>query len=53
MLSQLQIENIAVIQKACIKFENGFNVFTGVTGMVRRYLSALLALFLEQEPLKN
>ena len=32
MLSQLQIENIAVIQKACIKFENGFNVFTGETG---------------------
>ena len=32
MLSQLQIENIAVIQKACISFENGFNVFTGETG---------------------
>lgn len=32
MLSQLQIENIAVIQKASISFENGFNVFTGETG---------------------
>lgn len=32
MLSQLSITNIAVIQKAEIGFENGFNVFTGETG---------------------
>ncbi len=32
MLSQLYIENIAVIQKATIQLEGGFNVFTGETG---------------------
>jgi len=32
MLSQLYIENIAVIQKATIQLEQGFNVFTGETG---------------------
>ncbi len=32
MLSQLWIENIAVIQSAQIAFENGLNVFTGETG---------------------
>lgn len=32
MLSQLYIENIAVIEKAQIDFSCGFNVFTGETG---------------------
>ncbi|HHV31203.1 MAG: DNA repair protein RecN [Ruminococcaceae bacterium] len=32
MLSQLYIENIAVIEKASIDFHNGFNVLTGETG---------------------
>lgn len=32
MLSNLQIENIAVIKSASIGFENGFNVMTGETG---------------------
>lgn len=32
MLSQLYIENIAVIQKATINFDQGFHVFTGETG---------------------
>lgn len=32
MLSQLYIENIAVIQKADIRLEDGFHVFTGETG---------------------
>lgn len=32
MLSQLYIENIAVIQKASIDFTSGLNVFTGETG---------------------
>lgn len=32
MLSNLQIENIAVIKSAAIDFENGFNVMTGETG---------------------
>ncbi len=32
MLSQLSIQNIAVIQSAQISFKNGFNVFTGETG---------------------
>ena len=32
MLTQLHIQNIAVIQKATIAFDAGFNVFTGETG---------------------
>ena len=32
MLSQLYIENIAVIERASIDFESGFNVLTGETG---------------------
>lgn len=32
MLSNLRIENIAVIKSASIDFENGFNVMTGETG---------------------
>lgn len=32
MLKTLSIENIAVIEKAVIDFENGFNVLTGETG---------------------
>ncbi|MBQ4101236.1 MAG: AAA family ATPase, partial [Oscillospiraceae bacterium] len=32
MLSQLFIQNVAVIEKATINFGNGFNVFTGETG---------------------
>lgn len=32
MISQLYIENIAVIEKATIDFQNGFHVFTGETG---------------------
>lgn len=32
MLSKLYIENIAVIQKAELQFENGMNVLTGETG---------------------
>lgn len=32
MLVQLYIQNIAVIEKASIEFEPGFNVFTGETG---------------------
>ena len=32
MLSNLQIENIAVIKSASIDFESGFNVMTGETG---------------------
>ena len=32
MLSSLQIENVAVIQKAEVHFEPGLNVLTGETG---------------------
>lgn len=32
MLSELTIQNIAVIQQAAIRFGRGFNVFTGETG---------------------
>ena len=32
MLSELKIENVAVIEKATVAFGNGFNVLTGETG---------------------
>ena len=32
MLSSLQIENVAVIQKADVHFKPGLNVLTGETG---------------------
>ncbi len=32
MLEELYIENLAVIEKACISFRNSFHVFTGETG---------------------
>ena len=32
MLQSLYIENLAVIEKACIDFDGGFTVFTGETG---------------------
>ena len=32
MLNELYIENIAIIEKTSIRFENGFNVLTGETG---------------------
>ncbi len=32
MLSELKIENVAVIEKADINFENGLNIMTGETG---------------------
>lgn len=32
MLCELYIENLAIIEKTSIKFDNGFNVFTGETG---------------------
>lgn len=32
MLTNLRIENVAVIEKASISFENGFNILTGETG---------------------
>ena len=32
MLTSLQIENVAVIQKADVRFEKGLNVLTGETG---------------------
>ena len=32
MLEELYIENLAVIEKACIDFGNAFHVFTGETG---------------------
>ena len=32
MLSQLYIENVAVIEKVCVKFHTGFSALTGETG---------------------
>lgn len=32
MLEELYIENLAVIEKACIRFQDAFHVFTGETG---------------------
>ena len=38
MLSSLQIENVAVIQKANVHFEKGLNVLTGETGACKSIL---------------
>lgn len=32
MLKELSIENIAIVKKECIEFDNGFSVLTGETG---------------------
>ena len=32
MLSELYIENIAVIEKAAVRFQQGLNILTGETG---------------------
>ena len=37
MLSELYIENLAVIQKADIPFTENFNAFTGETGAGNPY----------------
>ena len=46
MLSSLQIENVAVIQKANVHFEKGLNVLTGETGAGKSilidYINAIL-----------
>ena len=44
MLSSLQIENVAVIQKANVHFEKGLNVLTGETGAGKTALVEGLAL---------
>ena len=42
MLSSLQIENVAVIQKANVHFEKGLNVLTGETGAGKSILLSLI-----------
>ncbi|MFV0400997.1 MAG: DNA repair protein RecN [Oscillospiraceae bacterium] len=42
MLTQLHIQNVAVIQKASIPLEQGLNVFTGETGAGKTILLAAL-----------
>jgi len=42
MLTQLHIQNIAVIQKATIQFREGLNVFTGETGAGKTILIAAI-----------
>lgn len=57
MLSNLQIENIAVIKKAVIDFKNGFNVMTGETGagksIVLDSLNAILGERTSRELIRN
>ena len=47
MLSSLQIENVAVIQKANVHFEKGLNVLTGETGAGKSTLVNLACRFFE------
>ena len=52
MLSQLYIENIAVIRQATIDFQQGFHVFTGETGAGKTILiSAINAVLGRPGPL--
>ena len=46
MLIQLDIENIAVIEKASIEFGNGLNVITGETGAGKSLLINSLSMVL-------
>lgn len=46
MLSQLYVENIAVIEKTTVDFENGFNVLTGETGAGKSILIDAINLIL-------
>ncbi len=57
MLSELTIENIAVIQKATVTFDGGFNVLTGETGAGKSIIidavSALLGNRLAKELIRS
>ncbi len=57
MLCELTIENIAVIEKATVNFEKGFNVLTGETGagksIVIDSVSALLGHRLAKDVIRN
>ena len=53
MLSQLYIENIAVIQKATIDFTGGLNVFTGETGAGKTILINAINAFLGARTYKD
>ena len=47
MLSSLQIENVAVIQKAEVHFEPGLNVLTGETGEQAKVLNQMIAQWID------
>ena len=51
MLSSLQIENVAVIQKANVHFEKGLNVLTGETGAGKSILIDSTTVGLKLPPL--
>ncbi len=53
MLSSLHIENIAVIKKADIDFEPGFNVLTGETGAGKSILIDSINLLLGARPSRD
>ena len=53
MLSSLQIENVAVIQKANVHFEKGLNVLTGETGAGKSILIDSINAILGNRPSKD
>lgn len=53
MLSSLQIENVAVIQKANVHFEKGLNVLTGETGAGKSILMDSINAILGNRTSKN
>ena len=53
MLSSLQIENVAVIQKANVHFEKGLNVLTGETGAGKSILIDSITAILGNRPSKE
>ena len=53
MLSSLQIENVAVIQKAEVHFEPGLNVLTGETGAGKSILIDSINAILATAPLRT
>ena len=50
MLSQLYIENIAVIERVTIDFSNQLNVLTGETGAGKSILIDAINAILDREP---
>ncbi len=53
MLAQLSIENLVVIEQACVEFDRGLNVLTGQTGAGKSLLIGAIEALLGLRPAKD